>query len=109
LKVHYRSRLARVALPRKYIAVTLWDHVFTRLDELEESILRHEEVHVRQWKRHGLLRFAALYVWYHLRYGYWRNPFEVEARSEEMPGDTVPAPCHVESPLRIQSRGAPRR
>ena len=44
LKVHYGSRLARWALPRKYVAVTLWDHVFTRLENLEESILRHEQV-----------------------------------------------------------------
>jgi hypothetical protein len=29
------------------------------------------------------VRFALLYFWYHLRYGYGRNPFEVEARSEE--------------------------
>lgn len=85
MKVHYRSRLARWALPRKYVAVTLWDHVFTRLEHLEESILRHEAVHVRQWKRHGLVRFACLYLWFHFRYGYWRNPFEVEARSEEIP------------------------
>lgn len=83
MKVHYRSRLARLALPRKYVAVTLWDHVFTRLEHLEESILRHERVHVRQWKQHGPVRFAVLYVWYHLRYGYSRNPFEVEARAEE--------------------------
>ena len=83
MKVHYRSPLARWALPRRYVAVTLWDHVFTRLESLEESILWHEEVHVRQWKRHGLVRFAFLYLWFHFRYGYWRNPFEVEARSEE--------------------------
>ena len=83
MKVHYRSRLARWALPRKYVAVTLGDHVFTGLEHLGESILRHEETHVRQWKEHGLVRFAILYTWFHIRYGYWRNPFEVEARSEE--------------------------
>lgn len=83
MKVHYRSRLARLALPRKYVAITLGDHVFTRLEHLEEAILRHEAVHVRQWQRYGLVRFACLYVWFHIRYGYWRNPFEVEARSEE--------------------------
>lgn len=72
-----------MALPRKYVAVTLSEHVFTRLERLEESVLRHEEVHVRQWKRLGLVRFPILYIWFHLRYGYWRNPFEVEARSGE--------------------------
>lgn len=85
MKVHYRSRLARWTLPRKYVAVTLGNHVFTRLEHLEESILRHEAVHVRQWKRHGVLRFACLYLWCHFRYGYRRNPFEVEARSAEIP------------------------
>lgn len=66
--------------------MTLGNHVFTRLGTLEESILRHEAVHVRQWKRHGFIRFALLYLWFHLRYGYWRNPFEIEARSEEKLG-----------------------
>jgi hypothetical protein len=83
VRVHYRSRLARWTLPRKYLAVTLGSHVFTRLGYLEDSILRHEAAHVRQWKRHGLVRFAVLYIWFHVRYGYWRNPFEVEARLEE--------------------------
>jgi hypothetical protein len=80
VKVHYHSRLARLALPRKYAAITLGSHVFTRLGYLDEATLEHEAVHVRQWKRYGLARFALLYVWFHLRYGYWRNPFEVEAR-----------------------------
>ena len=64
--------------------MTLGNHVFTRLEALEESILSHEAVHVRQWKQHGLLRFAVLYVWFHFCYGYWQNPFEVEARSEAL-------------------------
>jgi hypothetical protein len=38
---------------------------------------------VLQWKRHGLFRFALLYLWFHFRYGYRENPFEVEARSCE--------------------------
>jgi hypothetical protein len=57
--------------------------VFTRLDGLDDAVLRHEAVHVQQWKRHGLLRFALLYLWFHFRYGYRDNPFEVEARSFE--------------------------
>jgi hypothetical protein len=83
MKVHYQSWLARFVLPRKYVAVTLWDHVFTRLDGLDDAVLRHEAIHVQQWKRHGLVRFALLYLWFHFRYGYRDNPFEVEARSCE--------------------------
>ncbi len=94
MKVHYRSRLARWALPRKYVAVTLSEHVFTRLERLDESVLRHEEVHVQQWKRLGLVRFSLRYLWFYVRYGYWRNPFEVEARL----GEESPRP-----PLRLGS------
>ena len=46
------------------------------------KLLRHELQHVRQWFRWGTL-FAVLYGFYHLRYGYWLNPFEVEAREAE--------------------------
>ena len=28
----------------------------------------------------GLLRWAITYLWYNLRYGYYDNPFEIEAR-----------------------------
>jgi hypothetical protein len=81
--VHYRSRVARLLLPKRYVAITLGSHVLTRASHLEERVLRHEQAHVEQWKRHGLLRFLFAYVWFHFRYGYDRNPFEVEARAAE--------------------------
>jgi hypothetical protein len=31
----------------------------------------------------GVLRFYLTYGWYTLRYGYWNNPMEVEAREAE--------------------------
>jgi hypothetical protein len=51
-------------------------------------LLRHELVHVRQWRRHGFVGFTARYlgpyvVWRLRRKGHWgayrRIPFEVEA------------------------------
>ena len=83
MKVRYQSRLARALLPRRFIAVTLGSRVYTPLSELSEATLRHERVHVEQWKRHGIVRFAFLYLFYHVKFGYERNPFEVEARRAE--------------------------
>ena len=83
MKVHYRSWIARVMLPRRYVAITLASHVLTRESWLDERTLRHERAHVEQWRRHGLAGFLARYLWYHFRYGYSRNPFEVEARRTE--------------------------
>jgi hypothetical protein len=51
-------------------------------------LLRHELVHVRQWKRHGVLGFSGRYLasyvkWRLLRKGhhgaYLRIPLEIEA------------------------------
>jgi hypothetical protein len=83
MNVRYQSRLARILLPRRFIAVTLGSRVYTPLAKLSAATLRHERVHVAQWKRHGAFRFAILYLWYHFRHGYERNPFEVEARRAE--------------------------
>ena len=81
--VRHRSWLAKLLLPKRYIAVTLGSRVYTPLQSLSAATLRHERAHVEQWKRHGIARFPFLYLWYHLRHGYERNPFEVEARQEE--------------------------
>jgi hypothetical protein len=39
----------------------------------------HEFVHLRQIQRDGAFWFSCRYLWWLIRYGYWRNPYEVEA------------------------------
>ena len=51
--------------------------------ERDERLLRHEREHLRQIERDGRLLFSAKYLWWFLRYGYWNNPYEVEARAAE--------------------------
>jgi hypothetical protein len=89
MKVHYRSRLARWFLPRRYLAVTLCSHVLTRERHLDERVLRHERVHVEQWRRYGRVRFLARYLWFQWRYGYDGNPLEIEARLAEWNGAAI--------------------
>ena len=84
MNVHYGSRLAWWFLPRRYRAITLASHVLTREITLDERTLRHERIHVEQWKRLGLFGFLVRYLWYHFRYGYAQNPLEVEARQAEL-------------------------
>jgi hypothetical protein len=81
--VHYRSLLARMLLPKRYVAITLSSHVLTRETSLDERVLRHEWTHVKQWRRFGLFGFLVRYSWYHFKYGYAGNPFEIEAREAE--------------------------
>lgn len=62
--------------------------IVRRGHENSEYLLRHEQVHVRQWRRHGPLGFPVRYLAGYVRgrlqrYGhkgaYLRIPFEIEA------------------------------
>ena len=45
-------------------------------------VIRHT-IHLMQWRQQGVVKFLLLYSWYSLRYGYYQNPFEKEARAKE--------------------------
>ena len=40
----------------------------------------HERIHYHQCLELWVIGFYVLYGWYHLKYGYKNNPFEMEAR-----------------------------
>lgn len=44
---------------------------------------KHEHEHEFQMAREGKLKFLLKYFYYQLRFGYWDNPYEVEARRVE--------------------------
>jgi hypothetical protein len=46
-------------------------------------LLKHELCHVRQYMQYGFTFFLVKYLWYSYKYGYYNNPFEVEARAAE--------------------------
>jgi hypothetical protein len=46
--------------------------------------LKHELVHLRQFKQHGVLKFLIMYTWESIRKGYYNNKYEVEAREGEV-------------------------
>ena len=48
-----------------------------------QRLRRHEEAHWEQYKRMGAVKFYAAYLWFTIRYGYWNNPLEVQAREAE--------------------------
>lgn len=45
--------------------------------------VKHEICHIKQYKKHGLLAFIAMYLWESWRVGYYNNKFEVAARAAE--------------------------
>jgi len=46
----------------------------------EETLRNHELVHWRQYQKLGAIGFYAKYLYCNVKYGYWNNPMEVEAR-----------------------------
>jgi len=55
-----------------------------RINDLQ--LIRHELAHWEQAQRMGIVRWAITYLFYNVRYGYWDNPLEVEARAAELKG-----------------------
>ena len=70
-------------------ALTLGSLIIVRTGhEHSEKLIRHELVHVRQWRRHGPIGFATRYLGAYLVWrirlkghkgAYWRIPMEIEA------------------------------
>ena len=76
-------------VPKGAVAITLGNTVIVRAGfEGSAQLLRHELVHVRQWRRHGVLGFGLRYVGNYVKWrlrrkghrgAYLRIPFEIEA------------------------------
>ncbi len=76
-------------VPRGSSAITLGPVIVIRSGVAERPyLLNHELVHVRQWRRHGVVGFAVRYLgayalWRLRGKGHWgayrRIPFEIEA------------------------------
>lgn len=45
----------------------------------KQDLIAHERVHVAQMTLDGPVWFSVRYLWWLARYGYWNNPYEIEA------------------------------
>lgn len=66
---------------RKWIkGITLYPFIFYQ-GEPSHTLRKHEQVHIEQIRKLGVIRFYLLYLYYNMRYGYDKNPFEIEANA----------------------------
>lgn len=71
-----RFGLAAITMP--------WHRIYVlEAYQSRNDVLRHELVHIEQIERDGAVMFSIWYLWWLFRYGYWDNPYEVEAYSLE--------------------------
>jgi len=101
------ARISRLVLGSPRVAMVVGQTVHlsgaTRAEFLADpEWVAHEQVHLRQYREHGLLPFLWKYLIESARVGYYHNRFEVEAREEArrivlaLPGHVlVPPPRHA--------------
>lgn len=63
---------------------SLWGTIYVLKGQEENTrLIKHEQTHLIQMERDGKIPFLFKYAYWHLRYGYKNNPYEVEAREAE--------------------------
>ena len=64
------------------VALAPWGIYILAEHLTNETLIRHEQVHWQQYKRMGVVKYYATYLYQVLRYGYRNAPMEREARGE---------------------------
>jgi len=67
---------------------SFWNTIYLDPEHLDdEPLIRHEMAHIDQIQRDGKIVFTLKYLFWTVRYGYWNNPYEIEARQKEISDD----------------------
>lgn len=87
----YNSKLAKLIAKFHKTdrwAITIGQRAYYSVSEelVTERWRNHENRHKEQYKELGFIRFITLYLYYSMRYGYYKNPFEIDARNNEVKG-----------------------
>ena len=91
VRIKENSWIARIAawkLSASRVAIVVGRTIHLHNTTKEEFLknkrwVKHEMCHIEQYRRLGLVRFIALYLWDSLLHGYRNNKFEIEARQAE--------------------------
>ena len=62
---------------------TFWNTIWVKPDlppKRLEQVIKHEQVHIAQIQKEGILRFTIGYLREHFKNGYRNNKYELEAR-----------------------------
>ena len=89
MKVIYGSIIGKIIHKFGFYGITFGDTVYSGHDVLTEVDLKHEYCHTLQYKKYGFVGFLVRYLWWSLRYGYHKNPLEVEAYDYEINGPAL--------------------
>ena len=63
--------------------MAIFPFIFIRGNYISDKTLNHEKIHFEQQKELWIIGFYMLYIFFHLKFGYNHNPFEIEAYENE--------------------------
>ena len=66
-------------LPKRTNGIALAPFLVLVKPNASQSTVRHEMIHVEQYKRLGWFLFYPVYFYHHFTKGYTKNPMEIEA------------------------------
>ena len=67
---------------------SFWNTIYINPDYIfRQRLIRHEMAHIDQIQRDGRIVFTLKYLFWTVKYGYWNNPYEIEARQKETGDD----------------------
>lgn len=79
MKIHKNSKILKLFFPKWVTAFTFGSHVFTRSKNPSAALIKHETVHVKQYKQYGIIKFLWIYFWVDRKLPYRQKRFEKEA------------------------------
>lgn len=96
----YNSPIAKVLgviLRSPDVAITLGQTAYYSCEKkvVDERWRCHEDAHKDQWAELGAIKYITLYLLFLIRYGYEKNPFEIEAHNRS---DDYKLPGYVPKP-----------
>jgi hypothetical protein len=82
------ARIAAAILRTNKIAVVIGKTIYVYGIAIPDFVtdrkwLLHELKHIQQYHTQGITAFVLRYTYYTIKYGYYNNPYEKEARNAE--------------------------
>lgn len=87
MRVFYNSKIVKYCFLEHIVAFTLGSFIWIEFskEDTPDWLIHHEEVHVKQYKKHGIIGFLWIYLWKERHLSYREKTFEKEAYAVSSP------------------------
>lgn len=74
--------------PKWVTGAAIYPFIFIKNDNEQDAeeyitLIEHEKIHIQQQLKGWIIGFYIMYLYYNIRYGYKKNPYEIEAYAHQ--------------------------